>query len=275
MLATFHTHSLFCDGIMIPEDYIVSAIEKGFSSIGISSHAPVLFETCWTMKPERLQDYIETVLGLKEKYRGRIQVYLGLETDFYPGAVDYRSYPGLDYTIGSVHFIYHAAGQRYMALDGTPEEFIETRDVVFKGEVQALIEKYYKLLTEMLRRQPPAILGHLDVLKKNNAGSRFFIETESWYRKAVEEALDAVSEQKVIVEVNTGGIARGYTTEMYPSDWVLARMRERDIPVVLSSDAHRPEKIDACFPQAVEKLKALGFTSQKILLDNIWQDVPL
>lgn len=275
MFATYHTHSFFCDGKMSPEDYILSAIAKGFAAIGISSHAPVCFETTWTMKPELLQDYIETVLRLKAKYRSRIQIYLGLETDFYPGAVDYRSYPGLDYTIGSVHFIYHAEGQRYMALDGTPEEFMETRDVIFKGNVRALVEKYYQLLTEMLRQHPPSIVGHLDVLKKNNTGSRFFDETENWYRKAVEEALNAVAEQHVIAEVNTGGIARGYTTEMYPSDWILVRMRERNIPIVLNSDTHHPDMIDAYYPQAIEKLKAAGYTHQRILLDNTWQDVNL
>lgn len=152
---------------------------------------------------------------------------------------------------------------------------METRDVIFQGKMRALIEKYYRLLAEMLWERPPSILGHLDVLKKNNTGSRFFNENESWYRKAVEEVLDAVAQQQVIVEVNTGGIARGYTDEMYPSDWILARMRERDIPVVLNSDAHRPDMIDAYYPQAAEKLKAVGYTRQKILLDNIWQDVPL
>lgn len=275
MLATYHSHSFFCDGKLTPEDYILSAIAKGFAAIGISSHAPVCFETGWTMKPDRLQEYIQTVLELKEKYRSRIQVYLGLETDFYPGSEDYRNHPALDYTIGSLHFIHHAEGQKYMALDGTPEEFIETRDIIFKGEARALVQKYYQLLAEMLRQQPPCILGHMDVLKKNNIGSRFFSETENWYRKAVEEVLEAVMEQQVIVEVNTGGIARGYTTEMYPSDWIISCMRERNIPIVLNSDAHHPDLIDAYYPQAVEKLKTLGYTSQRILLDNIWQYVAL
>ncbi|MBP7175998.1 MAG: histidinol-phosphatase [Thermoclostridium sp.] len=275
MFTTFHTHSYFCDGSMTPEDYILCAIRKNFPVIGISSHAPVHFETCWTMKPQLLEQYIETVLSLKEKYRGRIQVYVGLETDFYDGAVDYRNYPGLDYTIGSVHFIHHAASQRYMALDGTAEEFQETRDVIFHGRARELVEKYYQLLTDMLYQQPPSILGHLDVLKKNNSGNRLFSESEHWYRKAVEGVLDAVMDQQVIVEVNTGGIARGYTTEMYPSDWILASMRERNIPLMLNSDAHHPDKIDAYYPQAVEKLKSLGYTQQRVLLDNIWQDIPL
>ena len=275
MFTTYHTHSHYCDGSMAPEDYILSAIRKNFPAIGISSHAPVHFETLWTMKPGKITQYMETILGLKEKYRGKIQVYVGLETDFYPGAVAYRNYPGIDYTIGSVHFIHHAAGQRYMALDGTPEEFQETRDVVFHGEARELVKKYYQLLTDMLYQQPPSILGHLDILKKNNRGNCFFCENERWYQKAVEGVLDAVTEQQVIVEVNTGGIARGYTSEMYPSDWILACMRERNIPLVLNSDAHHPDKIDAYYLQAVEKLKSLGYTHQRILLDNIWQDVPL
>ncbi len=275
MIASFHTHSSFCDGVATPEEYILSAIAKGFVAIGISSHAPVSFEAYWTMKSERLQEYFSKVLSLKEKYRDKIQVYLGLETDYYPGSADYRIYPELDYTVGSIHFIYHAEGQRYIALDNTPEELMEARDVIFQGKIQALVEKYYQLLVDMIRKQPPSILGHLDVLKKNNVGSRFFSENESWYHEAVEKVLDAVVEQKIIVEVNTGGIARGYTDEMYPSDWILARMREHDIPVVLNSDAHRPDMIDAYYPQAVKKLKAVGYTHQKILLDNIWQDFPL
>lgn len=273
--ATYHTHSIFCDGRMTPEDYIKSAIQKGFAAIGISSHAPVCFETDWTMKPEKLQDYLDTVTELKQKYRGKIQVYAGLETDFYPKAEDYRYRFGLDYTIGSVHFMHHPATDRYLALDGTPEEFVQTRDMIFNGDMRALIEKYFQLVTEMLINQPPSIVGHLDILKKNNGGGCFFNESETWYHRAVEQCLDVIAQRQVVVEVNTGGIARGYTTEMYPSDWILQMMRERDIPVVLNSDAHHPDSIDVFYPEAVKKLKTTGYTHQRVLLDNLWQDVPL
>lgn len=275
MLTTYHTHSLFCDGKLMPEDYILTAISKGFTAIGISSHAPVCFETDWTMKPEKMDDYMHSVLALKEKYRGKLQIYAGLETDYYPGCRDYRKYPGLDYTIGSVHFIHHQQSNQYMALDGTHDEFIKTRDIVFDGEVRYLIEKYYTLLIEMVQNQTPDILGHLDIIKKNNKGNRFFNEFEPWYREAVEQALDVIQKQNVIVEINTGGISRGYTTELYPSDWILAAMRQRDIPVMLNSDAHHPDTIDVYYPQAREKLKSAGYTQQRILLDNSWQNVPL
>lgn len=275
MLTTYHTHSQFCDGKMTPEDYVLSAIRKGFTAIGLSSHAPVTFETHWTMKPEKLSSYIDNVLHLKEKYRNRIQIYLGLETDYYPGGPDYRDTSGLDYTIGSVHFIQQLGTERVMALDGTPEEFIETRDILFNGDTRALVEQYYHLLMELIQKRPPDILGHLDVLKKNNAMNRFFDESQSWYQDIVVQTLDLIRQKQIIVEINTGGIARGYTTEVYPSDWIIAMMKQRDIPIMLNSDAHHPDAIDAFYAEATDKLKAAGYTQQRVLLDGIWQDINL
>lgn len=275
MLSTYHTHSMFCDGEMMPEGYVISAIRKGFSVIGFTSHAPVLFETEWTMKPEKLHKYINTIQALKEKYRNQIQIYTGLETDFYPNCQDYRNYPDIDYTIGSVHFIYDKKSQRYMALDGTVNEFKETRDTVFNGDIRALIETYYNLLDEMLRSQTPEIVGHLDVLKKNNVGNLFFNETDLWYRKKVEEVLCTIKEKGIIVEVNTGGISRGYTKEVYPSGWILKLMRQMDIPVVLNSDAHHPDWIDSHYAKAIKMIKSAGYTHQRVLFDGYWQDVLL
>lgn len=275
MLATYHTHSYFCDGVMHPEDYVRAAIEKGFTAIGFSSHAPVLFETDWTMKPQLLNDYIDTILRLKEKYGNRIQVYAGLETDYYPNSPDYRGTPGLDYTIGAVHFLYSGKADRYMVLDGTPEEFLETLDIIYDGDVEAMITAYYSLLTEMIRKRPPDILGHIDILKKNNAGNRFFSEESRWYRAAVETTLNEIKKQQIIVEVNTGGISRGYTTEVYPSLWILKIMREMGIPVVLNSDAHNPDWIDAYYEKAEKMIKEAGYTKQRVLLDGVWQDVKL
>jgi histidinol-phosphatase (PHP family) len=324
MLTTFHTHSLFCDGGMMPENYIKSAVRKGFSAIGISSHAPVFIDTHWNMKAGKLKEYITNIQNLKEKYRGKIQIYLGLETDYYPGCTDYRNYPGIDYTIGSVHFFRHCAANNplpeepvqcrddalisdsrhsfckhqktkhyepncfspdpkrsckyadcYLAIDGTADEFRKTLDIGFSGNIRALVEKYYLLLAEMIEKQTPCILGHLDVLKKNNLNNRYFNEYETWYRSIVRDVLTMIRKHSVIVEVNTGGIARGYTKEMYPSDWILQLICEIEIPIMLNSDAHHPDLIDAYYAEAGQKLKSIGFTHQRILFDGIWQDVPL
>lgn len=259
----------------MPEDYVLSAVKKGFTSIGFTSHAPVLFETDWTMKPTNLPIYIDLINSLKGKYKNEIQIYTGLETDYYPGCKDYRDYPGVDYTIGAIHFIYDEKNRKYMALDGSIDEFIETLDITFNGDIQALVEVYYDLLREMLKTHTPDILAHLDVIKKNNINNQFFIETDSWYRKQVEELLKIIKKNNVIVEVNTGGISRGYTTDVYPSSWILRLMKQMDIPLVLNSDAHHPDWIDTYYNNALDIIKKSGYTHERILYDGHWQDVIL
>lgn len=275
MITNYHTHCAFCDGKLMPEDYVLSAVKKGFTSIGFTSHAPVLFETDWTMKPTNLPIYIDLINSLKGKYKNEIQIYTGLETDYYPGCKDYRDYPGVDYTIGAIHFIYDEKNRKYMALDGSIDEFIETLDITFNGDIQALVETYYDLLREMLKTHTPDILAHLDVIKKNNINNQFFIETDSWYRKQVEELLKIVKKNNVIVEVNTGGISRGYTTDVYPSSWILRLMKQMDIPLVLNSDAHHPDWIDTYYNNALDIIKKSGYTHERILYDGHWQDVIL
>lgn len=275
MLATYHTHSVFCDGKMMPEDYVLAAIKKGFGAIGFTSHAPFLFDTGWTMKPEKLGRYVELISMLREKHKAQIQIYAGLETDFCPNCKDFRNYPGIDYTIGSVHFIYDEKNDRYMTVDGPIDEFRELLAGVFNGDARALVETYYNQLAEMIKKQPPDVLGHLDIIKKNNGNNLFFDETDLWYRKKVEEVLNIISKNNVIVEVNTGGISRGYTKDLYPSGWILKLMREMDIPVVLNSDAHHPDWIDSYYDEAIGILKSSGFTHQRVLFNGCWQDVVL
>ena len=114
------------------------------------------------MKPEKMDGVPYSVLALKEKYRGKLQIYTG-QRQIIIRIWDYRKYLAGLYS-GSVHFI-HQQSDQYMALD-TPDEFIKTRDIVF-DEVRCLIEKY-TLLIEMVQNQTPDILGHLDIIKKNN-----------------------------------------------------------------------------------------------------------
>lgn len=275
MLTTFHSHSLFCDGNGNPEDYIKEAIKKDFDAIGISSHAPVSFETDWTMHPNKLSEYIKKVTELKKKYEKKIQVYLGLEADYYEGCTDWRKTPELDYTIGSVHFLYSNLLKRYMPLDGTIEELSETLQLVYQGNIRSLLTDYYENICKMVEKMPPNIIGHLDVIKKNNTNNSFFDESNSWYIDMIIDTLDCIKKTDCIVEVNTGGISRGYTKEMYPSDWILKEILNRNIPIILNSDTHHPSTIDAFYPQAIKKIKSIGFVSQRILYNDKWCDVPI
>ena len=83
MLSNLHTHTTFCDGKNTPEEVVLSAIEKGFCSIGFSGHGYTAFDHTYCMKDTG--GYMAEVNSLKEKYKKDIQIYLGVEEDaFYP-----------------------------------------------------------------------------------------------------------------------------------------------------------------------------------------------
>jgi len=81
-LTNYHSHTSFCDGRAPMKDFVVEAIKQGFTSYGISSHAPLPFPTRWTMEKEEVIPYLEEFKGLREEYKNEIELYIGLEIDY-------------------------------------------------------------------------------------------------------------------------------------------------------------------------------------------------
>jgi len=273
--STFHAHSSFDDGTCGLEDYVRAAVAKGFSVLGFSAHAPVLFQSDWNMNPARFPEYVATARALEEKYRDQIEIYTGLEADYYKGCTDWRNKEGIDYTIGGMHFVQNPKTGLYLTFDGNRQEFEQILDDIYEGKITALVEGYYGLVREMLMKMTPNIVAHLDVIKKNNASGRYFDEEDEWYRDEVMKTLEVISLTHTIVEVNTGGMARGYTREPYPSRWILEECLAMDIPVMVNSDTHNPDTIDFYFDESYQLLREIGYKSQRILLHGEWQDVSL
>lgn len=273
--STFHSHSRFDDGKCELEDYVQSALKKDFKVFGFSAHAPVVFETSWNMKPGLMDEYLGQAKVLKEKYRETIEIYTGLETDYYKGCLDWRNLEGIDYTIGAIHFVQNPATGKYFVFDGNRREFEENLEGNYNGDIKALVEEYYGLIREMMLKMPPNVVAHLDVIRKNNAGERYFDEEDEWYRDEVLKTLDVISLTPAIVEINTGGISRGYMSEPYPSRWILENCLALDIPIMVNSDTHHPDTINFYFDEAYQMLRDIGFTSQRILYHGEWRDVGL
>ena len=109
MLSNYHTHSRYCDGKGEPREYVEFALANGFSALGFSGHAPLPFNNTFSIHNEDYLAYCNEVRALKEEYRGRIDIRLGLEIDYVPGVNDdFRPLiekGGLDYFIGGVHLV--------------------------------------------------------------------------------------------------------------------------------------------------------------------------
>jgi histidinol-phosphatase (PHP family) len=289
MLTNYHTHHRVCDGKGEAADYVRAAIEKGFDALGFSSHAPLPIANRWTMPREEFPAYRAEIQRLREAYAGRIEIYLGLEIDFISGdfaaaggastrfpAQGSLSWPpeGLDYYIGAVH-VFPGGPAGYREVDNTAEDYEAIRDENYGGDMRAFVAGYYGYETELLRRFRPPVLAHMDLIKKNNIGEKYFREDSPWYRELVRGLIPVIAEARTIVEVNTGGLARGRTSTVYPSPWILRLLREADIPIMLNSDAHIPENLDAWFGPAREIIREAGYTHLQVLRPHGWESVPV
>lgn len=270
----FHMHCRFCDGEKEPEEFVSEAIKKGFKSIGFSSHAPLPIYECWVMKQDDLLEYCSTIRLLKNKYKGIIDVNLGLEIDYNLDAIgeNYKRFNslGLDYKIGAVHIMSDKNSGKHTCVDGSKEDFDMILHEFFDGNIKTLVKNYYSLVRNMIIDIKPDIIAHFDLLKKHNKDNCYFNENESWYKDEVITTLEIAKKYDSIVEVNTGGIARKYLTTMYPSNWILNECKNMNIPIILNSDAHTPGNINFYFDEAVKIIKDIGFNEQKILLDSKW-----
>ena len=235
-----HTHTSFSDGANTPEEMILAAIELGMSEIGISDHSYLSFDCDYTMQADSIDDYKAEILCLKEKYKDKIEVKLGIEQDYYS---DFPA-EGYEYIIGSVHYV--KADGVYYAVDNTPE-IMEEAAKAFGGDYYALAESYFKNVADVVNRTGCDIIGHFDLLSKFNEHYHLFDEGNPRYVKAWQEAADRLLKTGKPFEINTGAISRGYRLDAYPSKTMRAYIKERGGRFILSSDSHKKETLMYAF----------------------------
>ena len=272
-----HTHSKFCDGSGEPEEYVMTALEKGFHSLGFSSHAPVPFKNNFAIKDDaELQKYCHTIRELQLRYRDRISILLALELDYIDGISgdfqEFKEICQLDYTIGSVHLVKNVDEDNLWFIDGAKvESYDGGLKNVFGGDIRKAVSAYYRQVNQMVLTQKPDIIGHLDKIKMHNQ-NRYFREDEPWYRKLVMNLLDIIKQSGTIVEGNTRGIYKQRCEDLYPGKWVLKEILKRDIPVTISADAHRPEEIDGYYAETLVILRDIGFNNLVYFNEGRWKE---
>jgi histidinol-phosphatase (PHP family) len=267
-----------------------AAYDKGLTVVGFSAHAPVEkktgFKTTWHMKDERLGEYMDEISAARRRWEGKIAVYRGLELDYIKGLRcaldnDIQSL-NLDYLIGSVHYLLPPYGAPF-TVDGPAAE-VETGVMEgFAGDGEAMMNAYWDAVAEMLALGGFDIVGHLDLVKKNNATNRFFNMESETYLRRIEEVVRAVAAAAgggFVVEVNTGGINRGYLSEPYPSPAILRLLRRHNVPVMISADAHNAHDLDGHYQTACQALLDAGYTSHVIFEGRsggkpVWREQPL
>ena len=153
-LTNYHSHTSFCDGKAPMEAFIAEAVRQGFTSYGVSSHAPLPFRTRWTIDDrEQTGLYLQEFARLKRLYGDRIELYVGLEIDYMDEdqqpANDYFQSLPLDYRIGSVHLLHSTQGE-IVDIDTRPEVFREHVRLHLGGDLKRVVLAYFDKLMRMI-----------------------------------------------------------------------------------------------------------------------------
>ncbi|MBO5733721.1 MAG: histidinol-phosphatase [Clostridia bacterium] len=259
ILSNLHTHTVYCDGKNTPEEMVLTAIRKGFSSLGFSGHAYTPHDDSYCMTPDNTLKYIDEINLLKEKYKDKIEIYLGCECDLY-SLIDRSKY---DYTIGSVHYVKTPDGNLH-PIDHTEDIMIDVVNKYFNSDFYSYIKSYYEAASQISKLKPD-IVGHFDLVVKFNEGNKYFDQTSKKYLYLAFDAMDAVIPHCDLFEVNTGAISRGYKSTPYPDALLLKRLLEKGADITLTSDCHNADFLDCHFQEAQQLLKEIGFKSAYIL----------
>lgn len=243
-----HTHTYYCDGKDGSREIAEKAFALGFRALGFSGHEYAPQDSDFCMSPQDTQKYRKEVLALKEIYRGRMEIYLGVERDFFGQPDDYP----YDYIIGSLHYV--EKDGTLLSVDESEETMVTNVRRYFGGDYRSYVENYYALMGDVPEKTGADIVGHFDLISKFNEGNKYFDEDTAWYRAAALGALRRAAKGKPIFEINTGAAARGCRSEVYPKRFILDEIERLGCPLILSSDCHQKEYLDFGFLQVAEKL---------------------
>ena len=244
----YHTHTTFCDGKNTAEEMVLSAIESGCNQIGFSGHSYTDFDTSYCMSREKTEEYKKTILSLKEKYKDKITICLGIEQDYFScePTHDY------DYIIGSVHYILKDGN--YLSVDESAARQIDDVNKYYNGDFYAYIEDYYSQVGKVYERTKCDIIGHFDLVTKFNEDGKLFDTGNERYKNAYKKALEKLLSSPAKFEINTGAISRGHRKTPYPSDEIMNIIAKNEKPFVLSSDSHSKNTILFGLEEIKEKL---------------------
>lgn len=260
-----HTHTLYCDGKNAAEEMILKAVEKSFTDIGFSGHSYMDFDESYCMT--ETEKYRFEILALKEKYKGQIRVWLGLEKDYFSND-DNAAY---DYIIGSVHYVFKNG--KYFAVDESADVIKNAVENEYQGDYLSFIKDYYKEVSDIVAKTDCDIIGHFDLV------SKYFdalgIEETEEYLDVAFGALEKLIPFGKPFEINTGAIARGSKNTPYPSFKILEKINELGGKIIFSSDCHNKEYLDCYFEESLEMAKEAGFTKRSAITENGFIEIGL
>ena len=226
MIANYHTHTWRCnhaDGL--ERQYVENAISAGLRILGFSDHTPYIFPGSYyskfRMKLDQLQDYVDTVLRLREEYRDLIEIPLGLELEYYPAFLPellpvLRDMP-IDYLIMGQHFVGNEINEHYSGW--------ETGD-------ERILERYVDQVIDGMHSGLFTYFAHPDLIH--------YVGDSPIYVRHMKRLCQAAKACGMPLEVNLLGLMEG---RHYPNPLFWEQAAIEGCPVILGRDAHSPGQL--------------------------------
>lgn len=242
----YHIHTNYSsDSDADMEDMILSAISKNIDEIAITDHVDYHEK----YDPPHYDDLINKFNILKEKYKTKINMILGVEIgleNLIAATINsfITSYD-FDFIIGSSHGVCK-------------------KDLYFDNFFDGMNKKtaYELYFTEMLKNintiDKFCVYGHIDFISRYGIYKDNSLKYRD-YSDLIDEVLKTLINKNKGIEINTSGY-RYKLNQTYPQYDILKRYKELGGEIItIGSDAHTPDYVGDHFEVAYEMLVKSGF----------------
>ena len=229
MKYNYHTHTSRCFHAKgTDEEYVLAAIEAGFDEIGFADHTAWKFDSDFVsnmrMPESELKGYCDSIKTLREKYKDKISIKLGLECEYFskymPWLKSIIEEHKIDYIILGHHFADDEPGGTYNGFIDTPVDIYKYRDDVVAAMETGLL----------------AYVAHPDLFMRGYNGF------DEHCKKVSEDIINTAIKTGTPLEYNLlgikHGIADGKPGYPDPNFWKIASQLKPK--TIVGIDAHAP-----------------------------------
>lgn len=226
MIANYHTHTWRCKHAEGTErEYIERAIEGKMRILGFSDHTPMPYDGGYVsgvkMDIGQLEEYVDTILKLKEEYRQDIEIHLGLEVEYYP-----KYFEKLLAITGQYPIEYFLLAQHYLGNE-INDYFCGTAT-----DDEKLLKRYCEQTKEALESGRFTYFAHPDFFN--------FTGDKGIYDYWIRQLCTCAKTLDIPLEINFLGI---WDKRHYPNPEFWRIAGEVGNKAIFGADAHQPEKV--------------------------------
>ena len=215
--------------------FLEEASRRGLKEIGFADHDYYWDQMNFPLIRDVAKDYpgLAVRIGLEAEYRPHEEGKIKDLLDQFP----------FDFVIGSVH-----------EFDGWIFDIAEEEHTHHEKDADEFYGRYFEVVTLAAKSGLFTTIGHFDLIKI------FGVRPKKDILTLADEALTAVAERGLVLEINTNGRYKP-VQEFYPERRLIEEILRRGIDFTFGSDAHCANIVGRDIEEASQLLRQIGVHS--------------